>query len=366
MNISRLNSLLKKINLKRFYILGFILFLIFNKSFSQIGGSSTFQFLNLTNSARIAGIGGDFLPIKDNDISLALSNPSVINKDLDNNLTMSYVDYFADVKMGFASYSKTFKKLGSFALSAQFVNYGTFTQADNTGQILGDFSANENAFGIGWGRELDSSFSIGANIKSVFSQYETYKAFSMAVDVAGNYISHSKYFNATFIAKNIGRPLKTYTPGNVEPLPFELETGCSFRLPNAPLRLYALYEHLEKFDLTYNDPNNPSATTDPLTGQVIEKSNISKSLDKFMRHMVFGGEFIPVKYFSLRLGYNYERRKELGVDTKLSTVGFSWGFTVKISKFNLSYSRDRYHLAGSPNNITISTNINDFFSKRTN
>jgi hypothetical protein len=122
---------------------------------------------------------------------------------------------------------------------------------------------------------------------------------------------------------------------------------------------------LEKFNLSFNDPNNPDVTVDPLTGQVTEKSNISKDLDKLMRHFIFGVEFIPVKYFNIQLGYNYERRKELGVDTKMSVTGFSLGLGVRISKFNINYSWARYHLAGSPSNLTISTNLSSFFSKKT-
>ena len=51
------------------------------------------------------------------------------------------------------------------------------------------------------------------------------------------------------------------------------------------------------------------------------------------------------------------------VDSRLSTVGISWGFGLKISKFGFSYARSAYHLAGSPNVITLTTNLTDFFPK---
>jgi hypothetical protein len=95
----------------------------------------------------------------------------------------------------------------------------------------------------------------------------------------------------------------------------------------------------------------------------IPEKKFGKFLDKGMRHVVVGGELSPSRNFSLRLGFNYQRRKELKVDSKLSTVGICWGFGFRIKQFNLSYSRARYHLAGSPNNITISTNISDFIRK---
>lgn len=335
-------------------------------SYCQIGGNSTYQFLNLTNSARIVGTGGDFLPVKDDDISLALSNPSVINDKMNHHLALSFIDYFSDIKMGYATYSRTTKKFGSFCANFQFINYGTFTKADETGNIIGEFNAKEQAVTLGWGRQLDSSFSIGANFKSVFSHLDEYRSYGLAVDVAGTYFNRQNNFTAVLLAKNIGRQLKAYNTGNVEPFPFEIETGISKKFQHVPLRFDIIYNHLEKFDLTYNDPNNPDTKTDPLTGQVIEKSNINKSLDKLMRHLKFGIEFLPVKYFSLRMGYNYQRRKEMRIDTKVSTIGFSWGFGIKISKFNLYYSRAKYYFNGSPNYITLTTNISNFFPKRNN
>ncbi len=350
--------------LKKSYTLLIISLLLVSHVYSQIGGNSTYQFLNLTNSARIQGIGGDFLPVNDNDISLAMTNPSIISKELDNNMALNFINYFSDVKIGNISYSKTFNKLGSFCANVQYVNYGAFTEADATGQNIGSFSANEEALSIGWGRQLDSLFSIGANLKSIFSNLYTNRSFGLAVDVAGTYVSPDKYFTAVLIAKNIGRQITTYTDGVNEPLPFEMQVGISKTFEHVPLKFIILYDHLEKLNLSYNDPGNPDITTDPLTGQVTQKSNISKSIDKFMRHFVFGLEFIPVKYFNLQFGYNFERRKEMGLASKMSLTGFSGGVGVKISKFNINYSLAKYSLAGSPNTITISTNLSSFYSKK--
>jgi len=52
------------------------------------------------------------------------------------------------------------------------------------------------------------------------------------------------------------------------------------------------------------------------------------------------------------------------VTTKPGTVGFSWGIGIRISKFHFSYARSAYHLVGSPNYITLTTNLSDFFVKK--
>lgn len=332
-------------------------------SFSQIGGSSTYSFLNLTNSARIAALGGNFLAIKDNDLTLTVANPSLLGPDLNNHLAFSFVDHYADINYGFASYSHTFKKVGSFAASMQYINYGKFLQADESGQTYGNFNAGEYALTIGWGRSLDKHFFIGSNLKFIYSGLEAYHSFGIAVDVAGTYFLEKNNFAASIIFKNIGRQLVYYTPGNNEKLPFEIQLGISKRFAHLPLNFSILYNHIEKFDLTYSDPNNPAPVVDPLTGDSIKVNKFEKFGDKLMRHFVVGIEFNPIKALSIRLGYNYLRRQELKVETKKGLVGFTFGIGLKIAMFNFSYARAINALAGQPNYITISTNISAFTKK---
>ena len=329
---------------------------------AQIGGDNTYEFLNLTNSARIAAMGGNILSIKDNDINLALANPSLITKNMHNNLSLSFVDYYTDINYGFALYSMSFRELGNFTAAMQFIDYGKFIYADQSGEQQGEFGVSEYAFNIGWGRALDSLFSIGSNLKFIYSSLESYNSFGLAVDVAGTYYNQKNQFSISLIGKNIGTQLKAYRNNNTEPLPFEIQLALSKRLTHLPFRYSIILTHLEKWDLTYDDPNDKS-NIDPITNEEIPENKLESFADKLMRHIVIGGEFVPFKNFSVRFGYNYHRRKELKVDTKASTVGFSWGFGFRIKQFQFNYSRATYHLVGSPNFITISTNLSDFVRK---
>jgi hypothetical protein len=339
-----------------------LLVIIYSTTNAQIGGNNTYEFLNLTSSARIAAMGGDFLTINDNDITLVESNPSLINPDMSNKLGIAYVDFFSDVNYGFATYARSFNNIGSFAASMKYINYGKFDYATVTGERTGQFHAGETALNIGWGRQLDTLFSIGANLKFIYSSLESYNSFGLAVDVAGSYISRDRSFTVSLIAKNIGRQLTAYEGGNIEPLPFELQIGLAKRLNHLPFRYSILFNHLEKWDLRYDDPSQ--SQTDPISGEVVKDSGIEVFADNFMRHIVFGGELLIGKYISLRGGYNYKRRQEMKVTTKPGTVGFSWGIGIRISKFHFSYARSAYHLAGSPNYITLTTNLSDFFVKK--
>ena len=347
--------------IKSVFIILFIL-QINIESFSQIGGNNTYEFLNLTNSSRVAALGGNFLSIYDDDITLAPNNPSLINPGMHNQLALSFVDYYEKINYGFVSYSRTSPRLGSYVATLQFIDYGTFKLADNTGVVNGEFTANEMAFNLGWGRSLDSSFTIGANIKAIYSSFESYNSFGLAVDVAGTYHSTDKSFSASVIFKNIGTQLASYYSGGSGPLPFEIQLGISKRLQHVPFRYSILFTHLEKWDLTYAEPGSNAFNT--FEDDNNEKKGIADFGDKLFRHIVLGGELYIGKNFTLRVGYNYKRRQEMKVDTKVSTVGFSWGFGIRISKFHFSFSRSTYHLVGSPNYITITSNLSELFSKR--
>jgi hypothetical protein len=123
------------------------------------------------------------------------------------------------------------------------------------------------------------------------------------------------------------------------------------------------YNHIEKWDLSYDDPNNPD-NIDPFTGEPQSKSGIARFGDNLMRHIVIGGEITPIKSLSFRIGYNYQRRQELKINDKVGMVGFSWGIGLKISKYELSFARSTYSLAGSPNYFTFTFNPSASLKKK--
>ena len=107
---------------------------------AQTGGNNIYEFLNLPWSARTAALGSNFVAAKDDDLTLAIVNPSIIDEKLSKRIALTFVDYFGDANYGMAAYSHTFKKVGSFTTALQFINYGKFLAADETGQTYGNFS----------------------------------------------------------------------------------------------------------------------------------------------------------------------------------------------------------------------------------
>lgn len=332
-------------------------------AFSQIGGGNTYDFLTLTNSARSASLGGELISIQDDDLNLSFENPSLLNPNNDNQMVFNYVNYFSDINYGYVSYAKDMPKIGTFAAGMHYLNYGTFKRADETGVVQGTFKAAEYSLNLLYAIPIDSFFNFGVNLKTIYSQLDTYTSMGMAVDAGVTYFNKESNTLLSLVVKNFGTQFKPYVEGNYEPLPFDLQLGFSKKFKHAPFRVSIVSHHLYKYDLTYTNSLDPDNIPDPITGEVTTKKWYEEHSDKVLRHLIFGIEIIPLKNFFIRAGYNHQRRKELNLYSANTFSGISWGLGLKIYKFSFSYGNAVYHAAGSSHHFSITTNFSEFKSK---
>lgn len=320
---------------------------------AQIGGEKTYQFLELTNSARIAALGGTQVAINDStDLNLPFHNPASLHKEMAQTVLVNYVNYFADVNYGYASYAKSYDSLGNFALGMHYINYGDFREATETGELTGNnFTAAEYALNIIYSNNY-KRLKYGVNLKPILSVFESYQSFGIAADVGVSFASKNGRSNFALVGRNIGSQLTTYyEDGNREAIPFDLQAGFSTRLQYAPVIFSLTLQHLNHWDLSYYEPEEDANLADYFE----REESFGKQV---MRHVVLGVELLPSENFIVRAGYNYQRRQELKFDERLSTVGFSMGFGVKIKRFRFDFATSRFHLAGSSNLFSLAINLN--------
>ncbi len=336
-------------------ILLILLFSVSLQSFAQLGGSSTYSFLDMTSSARNAAMGGDQIAIKDGDLDMLYLNPSILDTSMHMYLATDFTNYYGDINYGYIGYAHNFEKIGMMGFGVMYANYGDFTRADLNGTIQGSFSANETLLHATYARGFGKYFSTGANVKLIYSQLADYNSFGIAADLAATFYHPKTNWTISLVARNLGSQLKPYVAGQYEALPLSLDLGVSHKLKYIPLRLSMTIVDLQRPNLAYIDPTNSPPAVDPLTGEVtVQKINIG---DAIMRHFIFSTELTIAKRIMLRAGYNYGRRQEFKVASRPGTVGFSWGIGIKVNRFMISYSRATYHLAGGTNQISIMTNL---------
>ena len=343
-----------------------ILFLLFygSKGYAQLGGNNTYEFLNLPQSARITALGGNLISVRDNDLNTALSNPSLISDSMSGNVSMSFTNYIADVKYGSVATAKHLKHGGNFCIGLNYLDYGKITPADVNGAQSGSsLTANETCFNLAWSHAvIDSNFTLGVNVKTIFSHLDAYASIGSAIDFGVTYYNPINNFTVAGVIKNTGKIWKPYVEGHKEKLPFEIQLGISFKPKFVPIRLSVIYENLEKWDLIYSNPAPPSSVN-TVTGEIVKENKSKVFGDKLMRHFVFGTEFIITKNIFLQAGYNYQRKVELANPAKTDFSGFSFGFGFRVYKFHFSYGRAVYNLMGATNNFSVCFDVNSFYSK---
>ena len=68
---------------------------------AQVGGDNVYEFLNLSASARITGLGGNLITVKDDDVALAYANPATLNSRMHQAISFNYNFHVADINNGY-------------------------------------------------------------------------------------------------------------------------------------------------------------------------------------------------------------------------------------------------------------------------
>lgn len=331
-----------------------IVFVLWNAvSFSQVGGQSVYQFLNLMTSPRQAAMGGKVITLFDYDVNQGHYNPASINSEMDNHLALNYGSYYGEISYGTASYAYTYDRhLQTFHAGINYINYGSFDGRDENGLETASFTGSEAALSFGYSYNLPfTDFYIGANAKLITSTLESYTSFGAAVDLGCIYIDERNDINYALVLRNMGSQITTYA-GVYEPLPFEIIAGISQELEHVPIRWHLTLENLQQWNVAFSNPARAEGTLDGGS----QEENVS-FFNNALRHVIFGVELFPQKGFNVRFGYNFRRSEELKLVEQRTFAGLSLGFGLRMGKMRFEYSYSRYTLAGNTSLFGLMINL---------
>lgn len=337
--------------LRKAYI--YLSIFLVNWSYAQIGGNYSFQNLNNYYSARQLGLGGDLITIYDGDLQTSFSNPALLNEEMTKKAFIGQTLLAGGINTGSLAYGRQF---GNYTGAAHFryIAYGKMDRTDINGTNLGTFSPGDFIFGASASKKVNERMYIGATLNLMLSQLDAYTAFGGAVDIGGVYKDDKKRIVVAGVVKNLGMQFKGYTKER-NPLPVELQLGISHKLAHAPFRFTLTGTNLQKWDLTYNDPNAKDKV-DPLTGDTI-KVKKANFFEKTARHALIQTEILFGKKFHIRIGFDYHRRREMALASRPGLAGFSFGTGIYLKRFSLDYGWMIYSTAGSQHGISITIPI---------
>lgn len=336
-------------------------FLLFITSFifsgfalTQIGGQTTFAMLGLDFNARSSGLAGDFITAKDQDINMGVANPSLLNEKMHQGISISQALHAGRINYGMISYGHQVKEKHMISAHIRYVSYGKMTRTEKNGVEMGNFNPFEYIVGAGYGYQVNPRISVGANLNIIGSHLEVYNSYGTSIDLAGTYTNKSETVLVTALFKNVGFQFNAYNDKRA-PLPANFQLGVSYRLKHAPFRFSILAHHLNKWDLSYTDPN-AQPTIDMLTGDTIPVKRAG-FFEKLGQHFTYQVEVLATKNIHFRFGFNYYTRQSMKLESKPGMAGISFGLGLYFKRFSIDYGFTAFSRAGFNNMLTISSNL---------
>ncbi len=331
----------------RYLLLMSFLFFGLQSSFSQIGRPQVFDFLNLSPSARTTALGGTLVATAATDSSSVptaaawLVNPAVNQSADAQQLSLSYQPYYADVDFTTLSYSQSAGEQGNWGLGMQYLSYGEIDSYDLTGQSIGIFSAQE--YTLVFNRSHQSGpFRVGLNAKYTASNIAGFGAAALLFDLGGMFIHPNQDLSVGLSINHLGLLLNDYTSFTRSRLPSDLKLGLAFRPRYMPFRFYlAGYYFLNQRDAYFSTDNNE------MPGYV----------NKVLRHLSLGGEFILSRNFYVLVGYNHLKGNTLQLEQINGGAGISFGLSLRLRFIQLDFSRAFYHVAGGVSHFTLTADL---------
>jgi hypothetical protein len=342
-----------------------ILMITSSKLMAQLGGTTIFNALNLPTNARSSALGVDFISVKDGDINLGLNNPALYNVLMHKKASFSQGFQAGGFSYSTLQYGQAAKHGLFWSGNIRSANYGKMNQTDKYGATIGTMNPADFIFGFGLSKSINPVLSVGTNLNFINSNYAGFTSNGLSLDLAGCLHLEEQRITFTALIKNVGFEMNKFVNSSKtrENLPAELQLGISHKLKHAPLRFSLTGHNLQKWNLSYNDPN-AKPTIDAITGDTTAVK-IAGFGEKLFRHFIFTTEILISKNLHLRAAYDYNRRKNMKVDARGGIAGLSMGIGFTFKRFTLDYGLFAYSVAGYSNMVSFTMNLDKWRRKGT-
>lgn len=298
----------------------FLMMLGISSLHAQNESQTEYNFLRLPVSAHAAALGGDNITVIENDEALIFHNPALLTSVNDKTINLNYMNYMSGANMASASFNRIVKERASWAVSAQYVNYGKMKEVDENNVQTGEFSAKDLSFAGYFSYMLTNRLTGGISARLITSYLGSYNSIGFGVDLGLNYYDSDHEWSLALVLKNLGGQLKAYHD-NFERMPFDIQMGVTKRFTGTPFRLHATLVDLNHLDY------------------------------KFLNHFVVGADVLLTESFWIGGGYNFRRADEMKITSanggSSHGAGLSFGAGLNLERFKLNLAYGKYHVSSS-------------------
>jgi hypothetical protein len=206
--------------------------LLAGPAYSQGTGRS----LDIQPGARENGMGGAGVAIADDATGMTWWNPAGLGfaKHADLMITSAKLvpGLADDVTYNNLGWVLPLDNWGGLGLSLAFLSYGTSTQTDESGTLLGEFDSYEASMGLSYGVELLPDLGIGASVKYIHIQLAPSSlqgvASGLGFDLAGLYNLRAANLRLGANIQNLGPSMVFINEDQASPLSRNLKAGFAW------------------------------------------------------------------------------------------------------------------------------------------
>lgn len=341
-----------RIGKNRYYLKSIFVGLMLLTSVFVFGqdGSNSFNFLNVSGSTRIYGLGGMNITLVDDDITTADQNPALLGQEMSNQISLNYMHYIGGSNFAGLRYAHALGRHGTLAAGLQYYGYGSVKETDEFGNILGDFSPKDLSVRVGYSHDITNRLRGGIDLKFVNSNYGGYNSFALATDLGINYYDPEHDLSLSIVGANLGGQLKKFD-NKTEKLPIDVRLGWSQSFGSFPVRFSITAWNLTKWHLPYYETGDGTET-----GEFKIKDSFSSNL---FRHLVFGADLISNPNWYIGLGYNYKTRTDMSTYSRSFLSGFSLSGGIRVKAFNVGLAFAQPHSGATTFMLNLTMNINN-------
>lgn len=314
-------------------------------------GSSAYNFLDITTSSRIYGLGGVNISLVDDDITTADQNPALLGQEMGKQLSLSYMRYVGGTNVAGLRYAHAVGSHGTIAAGLQYYGYGSMKETLADGTIVGDFSPLDVSFSGAYSHDINDYLRGGIDLKLLYSGYAEYSAFAIATDLGLNYYNPERDLSLSVVVANLGGQVKRFNE-SYDRLPIDVRLGWSQSFGNFPVRFSITAWNLTKWHLPYVDAGD--GTKEP------------EIKDKFMsnlfRHLVFGADLVSSEKFYIGVGYNYKTRTDMSNFHRSFLSGLSLSAGIRVKSFGVGIAFAQPHNGATTFMVNLNCNIQELLN----
>lgn len=294
----------------------------FAKDVNSNAGTSAFPFLKINVSARSVGMGGAMTGLADDESSLYYNPAGIASFENESRYILGYHNMYVDMQSGFAGYIRPLDEKKTIGLYLSYLNYGSFIETDDVGNVLGEFSGGDLVLAGSFGYRYNHQFKFGATVKLIYEKISEYSATGAAVDLGAKYTSDRQRYGFGLSVLNLGAQLSSLG-AEKDKLPLQFRGGG--------------YLQPKGIDVVLSTDLSVPVDNDPV--------------------VALGAEYFNFKPLYLRLGWNSFGNNYQSENSDESWAGMSFGIGFDIKRMQISYAFTPAAELGDSHRITLTGGI---------